>query len=546
MSSTDKSTTSTPTTTVPEWDELPCVQYGFPKDKGPARAPKLQTIFEPTPENATTASPVYILTRDQYDRQQRLDSGYEVKGEYKLIATELQNECEADNRDNRVLYPVHIESDVYHEEGPAILIEWFHEFVEDYLGVPFHTCTLYFSGRRSIHVHVPRFISGEDQYGRFKELAKTFCTESGAKLDCGIYQKKPLFRLPGVEHSKTGLRKVEIESDWEHTRIIREATTSATSVPETYEAVLRQVFLQPPLMEDTAQPTTYTPLALFRVLDSDKTVLVFEPDKPDIETPLVEQDEYPDDPADSVNWLQYNAKEFSPYALAGGNGRSVAVVKIKGGAFARRNVRNGTALVPAYFYGAQGCAGEEFTKTKEHAPLQLSARDFKKWNHREGDNVVIIGGQSRNSRIFSVESWQATDAGYALTGDDASRRAALNYLKSEGYDVGESGNGGNATMRETTETQQNENRNPSVQDPVTSAGKLQQQAEQDGINTLSHNERWQVACRLLNWGWEPAWEWFKEQFGDHFDPSITRQQFRSIIASFPDDYVHVDVPAKPK
>ena len=76
---------------------------------------------------------MYGLTPSQYERQESLDSGYEVQGEYNSIATELQDECEADDR---VLYPVHIESDVYHEEDPATLIEWFREFVEDYLDVP--------------------------------------------------------------------------------------------------------------------------------------------------------------------------------------------------------------------------------------------------------------------------------------------------------------------------------------------------------------------------------------------------------------------------
>ncbi|WP_458188961.1 hypothetical protein [Haladaptatus sp. NG-WS-4] len=178
--------TSTNTTTVPDWDKLPCVQYGFPDGKGPARAPKLRTIFDPIPDGATTASPMYILTRDQFERQQRLESGYEVQGEYNSIATELQDECEADDR---VLYPVHIESDVYHKEDPATLIEWFREFVEDYLDVPFHTCTLYFSGNRSIHVHVPRFVSGEDQREQLKEQAETFCEETGAELDCGLYYR---------------------------------------------------------------------------------------------------------------------------------------------------------------------------------------------------------------------------------------------------------------------------------------------------------------------------------------------------------------------
>lgn len=540
MSTTDKSTTSKPTTTVPAWDELPCVQYGFPKDKGPIRAPKLRTIFEPVPDGATTASPVYILTRDQYERQQRLESGYEVTGEYTSIATELQDECEADDR---VLYPIHIESDVYHEEGPATLIEWFREFVEDYLDVPFHSCTLYFSGNRSIHVHVPRFVSGEGQRERLKELAETFCEETGAELDCGLYYAKRMFRLPCVEHAKTGLQKVEIEPEWGRDRIFREVNEATPVVPESYEVVLRQVFaIHPSLTVESPQTTFDPPYDLFHVLDSEKTLLEFESDEQDVETPLIEQIDCPDEAGNTPKWAQYNAKEFSPYALASGNERSVAVVKVKGGAFGRRAVRNGTALVPAYFYGAQGCAGEAYTKADKHAPLQLSACDFEKWDYREGDSVVIIGGQSRNSRIFRLESWQATVTGHALTGDDASRQAALDYLESEGYDIGKSGSGEKGTTSTTAEPRRRVGHVPPVREPHTEAAALQQQAEQDGIKTLTHMERWRVACRVLKWGWEPAWEWFKEQFGGNFDPDITREQFRTVIEAFPEDYEYIEVP----
>jgi hypothetical protein len=536
-------TNSTPTTTIPDaWENIPCVQYGFPEDEGPIRAPKLRTIFEPIPEGTETASPVYRLSREQYERQDDFESGYEVK-DYTSIATELQDKCEADDR---VLYPVHIESDVYHEEGPATLIEWFREFTRDYLDVPFHSCTLYFSGNRSIHVHVPRFVSGEDQRKRLKELAETFCTEKGAELDCGLYYAKRMFRLPGVEHAKTGLRKVEIRPEWKHDRIVREASTTHPDVPESYEAVLRGVFAtQPSLTVESPQTTLDPPYDLFRVLDSEKTVLEFESEEQTIKTPLIEQKQYPDEATDVPEWAQYNAKEFSPYALASGNERSVAVLKVKGGVFARRDVRSGAPLVPAYYYGAQGCAGEEFTKEDEHAPLQLSARDFEKWDYGVGEDVVIIGGQSRNSRIFRVESREASVAGHALTGEDASRETALNYLQSEGYDVGKTDTSEKATPSKTAKPQRCASHVPKVQAPHTEAAALQQQAEQDGIETLTHMERWRVACRLLWHGWEPSWEWFQERFGADFDPEITRDQFRSVIETYPEDYAHVEVPSQP-
>lgn len=532
-------TNSTPAASIPDaWETIPCVQYGFPDDKGPTRAPKLQTIFGSVPEGATTVSPVYLLSRDQYNRQDGLKSGYEVTGATS-IATELQNEAEAEDK---VLYPVHVESDAYHERGATTLIEWFREFAEDYLGVPFRTCALYFSGNRSIHTHIPRFISGENQREHLRRVAETFCEEVGAKLDCGLYDAKRMFRLPGVEHAETGLRKVEIEPEWNETRIFREANADNAAAPDSYEAVLRRVFAtHRSLTGDTSQVTLDSPYNLFQILDSDETLLEFELDKHGIEVPLIEQEQYPEKSAEAIAWLQYNAKEFSPYALASGNSRSVAALQPKGGAFVRDDVRDGAPLIPARFYGAQGCAGEEFTKEDEHAPLQLSTRDFQKWEYEIDDHVVIIGGRSRSSRIFQVEKWQAIVVGYALTGEDASRQAALDYLQGQGYDVGEASDSGNATSSDPA-GQGHDGHVPSVQTPHTEAAALQRQAEEDGIETLTHTERWRVACRVLGRGWEPAWQWFSEQFGADFKPGITREQFQSVIRSYPDDYDHVEVP----
>jgi len=533
------SANSNATTHVPSnWNQIPSVQYGFPEGEGPKRSPKLRTIFEPIPEGAETASPIYHLEREQYERQQALDSGYAIAGDHSSIATELQDECEeADN----VVYPIHIESDAYHREGPATLIRWYQEFTENYLDVPLSSCTLYFSGNRSIHVHVPRFVSGEKEREHLRGLAETFCNETGADLDCGLYYAKRLFRLPGVEHAKSGLPKVEIEPEWDQNRIFRETNGTTPDIPNSYEAVLRNVFTtQPRLTVDTPDTTLDPPLDLFQTLDSDETVLEFDIDETDTETPLIEQIEYPANAAEAKKWLQYNAKEFSPYALADGNPRSVASLKVMGSGYARQDVRDGSTLVPAYFYGAQGCAGDKFTKEQEHAPLQLSAHDYKKWDYESGDRVVIIGGQSRRSRMLEVKPWVATNVGQALTGEEASRQAALDYLDNKGYDTGTSGSR-EAKNRDYTRRRRPESDIPPVRNPITPAGKLQKRAEQNGIETLTHDERWRVACRVLYRGWKPAWDWFKTQYGAAFKPDVTREQFGSIIETFPNDYNHVEV-----
>jgi len=538
MSTTDKTATSEPTTTVPNWDVIPCVQYGYPAGKGEVREPKLRTIFEPIPEDATTVSPVYLLTPDQYEHQQRFETGYEV-ADYTSIATQLQEECE---RKDRVLYFIHIESDSLRVEGPDTLLAWFREFVEEYLEVPFDTCTLYFSGSRSIHVHVPRFLSGEHQREQLKERAEQFCEDTGANLDCGIYDPKRLFRLPGVIHEKTGLPKVEIGKEWDDTYVCQQVRTTPLA-PRTYEEVLRHVFIsQEELIVSSARGQSYTPLDIFRILDRERAVLQFPSNEQERRVALVEQREYPSDPDDALQWLAYNAKEFSPYAFAAGNGRSVAALEVKGGAFARPDIRKGATMVPAYFYGARGCAGGEFIKDHEHAPLQLSNYDYAKWEYKEGDHVVIIGGQSRNSRIFPVDPCQAAAVGYLLTGEDGNRKAALEYLAEEGYDVGSAG----STAKSKSTRSNRSKAFDSSKRAVTGAAKLQRQAEKNGIETLGHKERWRVACRLLKQGWEPAWSWFKEQYGPTFKPDVTWTQFKSVVDYKPEDYQHVNVPAKPR
>lgn len=458
------------------------------------------------------------------------------------IATELQNDCEADDR---VLYPIHIESDEYRKEGPETLIDWFREYVEDYLDVPLHTCTLYFSGNRSIHVHIPRFVSGKDDRERLKEQAKTFCNETGAKLDLGIYSRKRLFRLPGVEHEKTGLSKVEIESYWDNSQIFEKSMESNPTVPATYERVLRQVFVsQEALTVDTAQPSVDKPYNLFRVLDSEKTVLEFPSEGKEIETPLIEQvDDKPDDPFKVPEWSIYNTQEFSPYALATGNPRSIAALKVKHGSFARKKKRKGAAMVPAYFYGAIGCNGG-FTKVDVHAPLQLSKKDYRKWDYKPGEKVVIIGGKSGGSRIYSVTLREATVVGHALAGEDASRTAALEYLTEQGYDVGASGSKGTTVLRSGTSSGEPRAIWPARQNPQTEAEELQRQAEQEGIDTLTHNEKIRVACRHLRQGWNPTWKWFKEQFSSDFKPSVAYGFIKGLVDDF-EEYDDVKVPEKP-
>lgn len=526
------------------WNDILCVQYGFAE--GSKREPTLRTIFEPVPDGAETASAVYVLTRDQYERQQNLESGYQINGEYTSIATELQDECEVDDR---VLYPIHIESDELHEVGPDKLMEWFEEFVEEYLEIPFQTCKRYFSGNRSIHIHVPRFVK-EHGRGELKELAELYCKETGAEFDCGIYSSKPLFRIPGVKHSKTGVRKIEFEGEWDNAVLAGKVQSASDDTPESYADVLQHVFLsQPCLTVNSSQTVQNDPFSLFRNLDGEKSVLSFETADPSIETPLIEEKEWPKEKSKVPRWAQYRAQEFSPYALATGGSRSVAVVEVKGTPFARRDKTIGNssdpihALIPSYFYGARGCAGEEFIKENEHAPLQLSKSDYKKWDYKPGDHVVIIGGKNNESIMFSVDSFQASDLGNSLTGEDGTRQAALDYLKNEGFDTGKAGKS-ESTPFTKKNRRQTYSQSQSSGKSETKAARLQRLAEDDGIQLLGYTEISNVANRLLLiGGWTLAWEWLEEQFGEQFNPYETWENLKEIVEYY--ENLHATIPPKP-
>jgi hypothetical protein len=532
---------------VPDWDELPCVQYGFPVDEGPVRTPKLRTVFEPIPDGAITVSPIYILARGTYEKQRHRDDPYRVGDGYNSRATELQDEAE-DN--GTVLYPIHVESDELNEEGGDVLMDWLREFVVEWLGVPFESCQKYFSGNRSIHVHVPRFVAGEQQRERLKQLAEEYCEETGAKLDCGLYYRKRLFRLPGVTHEKTGVPKIAFEGEWDDARLSEQVREGTTEPPETYADVLQQVFGSQLTLADPASDQRFVESAenAFDRVDAE-SILAFESSEQAIDTPLVEQRLPPDDSKAVPYWSQYWAKEFSPYAHADGGSRSVAALRVKDGAFAREDKRDGATMIPAYFYGAVG-ASSEYTKHNEHAPLQLSARDYEKWNFQPGDTVVIIGGKSRYSKLCAVVPCHARVVGQILTSAEGGRDAALGYLNANGYDVGTADTSTSSTARQSNSAEQSTSTEaveiwPARTPPQTEAEALQLQAEQEGIESLGHKERIKVACRHLQYGWQPTWDWFQEQFGSQFKPQVTWRQLNSIVAGGYEEYDDIEVPAKP-
>lgn len=394
------STTSTATTTTTS-EYIPCVRYGFPAgSKHPYQAPTLQPIDAPIPDEAETVSPVYILTDEQYERHQSFENPYAVVNA-SCIATALQNECE---QADRVVYPVHIESDAFPEIPFETTIHHIIEFVKDELGCTASDCTFYYSGNRSIHAHIPRVTSSERAREQFKERAGQFCEEVGADFDLGIYSRKRQFRLPGVYHQKTGLPKVRIKPEWEHDRIIREAANQPER-RKTYAEILSDVFA--PLRQQTARSARLPApdmTALPTELGGDKAVLSFEDVGRQIDCPLIEQEQHPTDPIDVVQWAQYNYHEFSPYAHASGNTRSVAVVTVKGGAFARKEKRGGATMIPSYFYGARGCNGRRPSRSGSRGDRHRCSRTRRSWRRTCAFDPDRRGTASRDRRVIERDS----------------------------------------------------------------------------------------------------------------------------------------------
>jgi hypothetical protein len=528
-------------TTVIDWfgtahpNTTPLVRYGFSRDGGGQKQEmELRSIYEPIPENALTSSAIYFVTDGQLKRLEKFgDDPYAIKRSTNIVK-EIQNECEDDDR---VRYPVYAESDARDDGVPfTSMIAWLCGFVEEGLNATPGECTFWYSGNRSIHVHLPKFLT-HTQLTEIRNKAKQYCEESGAELDTGVYKPKQQFRLPGVTHrgSAGALQKVQIEPSWQNDEIIRTSSNDHDR-PDSYLDMLE---------------TTFSPRR-----DGEEFTLALTSAEKEIETPLIEQvDDFPENAYDVPKWAQYNGSQFSPYALADGNPRSVAALEIKGGAFAREDKRGGKPMVPARFFGAVGCDGH-YTKETEHAPLQLSegaGKDYEKWvkqGFESGDCVVIIGGQSRSSIIHSVSRVEALQVGYHLIREDGGRQAALTYLSESGYDTGAAGSDSSFQGQVSSRARTLEGEEGTIwsarETPQTEAEAFQRIAEQEGIEKLSYPEVNQIAHRHLRYGWEPAWEWFKEQFGEEFDPVKTWENFRSIVKEKSyDEYDDVEIPEKP-
>jgi len=222
-------------------DLTPYVRYASHPTE---QAPELTPVDDPIPEDARFASPIYLLTEHQAERQADLDEPHAAKGDG-CIAKALQDECE--NR-NDVRYPVYVESDDLDTDGVsyADVRDTIAAFIRDEIGVDPDDCRWFYSGGRSIHAHVPIVVRRGTDLSELRQAAQEFNADSDhpADVDPGLYTRKRQFRLPGVEHGTTGGVKTPIDHRADDlTHELMDAMTRADgSKPDTFDDVLGMTF----------------------------------------------------------------------------------------------------------------------------------------------------------------------------------------------------------------------------------------------------------------------------------------------------------------
>lgn len=462
-------------------DYHPVVRYGSIGKKGVSQWFEFHSPYEPIPDDAEFGSGIYLLTDDEKERLSRLNrEGVEYLSGGKLVVRAMQDRCEDESR---VLYPVNIESD----EGDSWQeqIEWITDFVDEHLPVSIHDCEWFHSGSRSVHCHAPLYVR-ETGLDRLRMLVM----DHDGGLDHQIYQRKNQFRIPGVVHSKTGMKKTPIEPEWDDSRIGKEIVTTDSQKPETYSELVCQWDIWSPFESDP---------------------LFFEPGT-----------EEPEEEFLSDIWAAYNNHHFSPYANGGNGKRSIVTAEIDGEAFGK----DGEIFIPCYIRVAIG-AGHEFAMKERYCPIKLSKRDYRKYEDMDleiGHTITIIGGGSGSSRIMDIGWETAEEIQDTLTAGNHVARGdvpeAHEILQNRGFETGKAGANDSSKSRKP------------LNEP-SRAKTLQMQAERQGINSLKHEEKVRVACRLLAIdGKESAHQWFKQQLGNDYDRDKTETQLHAITTKY--------------
>lgn len=477
-----------------------------------SQRPKLRGVSESIPENANFASPIYYLQESETKQQTERENPYAVKNET-CIANRLQEICETERRE---YYPIYVESDA--EVPLDEQVEWIWEFCRDELDIDPCNCTWYYSGGGSIHLHTPKLARQRDLQV-LKELAKEFEYD----LDSKVYERKRQFRLPGAIHQEKQLPKVEIDPEWGHDRIFREAATSDVSRPESFKEVLTN---------------TFGPNVLKRPDDYLWTPTVDPEDTSQSIDPGVNLWEYHSPRMDLANhaiWKSHYSHPVSPYANAVEGDRSLLVAKVTDGPFSeKRETHYGGdnpeipekrehIIVPCQIFSFWSCDRQYQIDRGEYRPVRLSKTDYQKFASSgigEGDFFTLIGGNSGKSIIHTPTVTESR-----AIGTSNSISEAIELLKAFEYDAGEAGLHDFNRVESTSKQEREE----------TCASKLQKQAEEEGIDSLSHRERTLVMLRQLAIGGiKKTRNWFEEQYGDNYDPDLTNRFIRQACENYED------------
>lgn len=347
----------------------PYIRYGFVED-GDFRQGKLRPLSDPIPPDAVTASlGIYFLTsREKYLVSQGVGAKF------------IQNNCE---EDGRVAYTIVAESDALEDKVEAqTIIEWLIDFAENTLDLDKNEYQLYFSGHRSIHLHTDYYVP-EGGLDFIKKEAQEFNQIQNAELDTGIYTSKRQFRLIGAEHQETGLYKISVPSDSDRDQLIKLGLQDPNlDIPHSLPSNGAGNNLVAGNSSRRALPDKYESRLLSKYIK-------------DAGSQIDEK---------SVAHLDgsYTNRYFSPYAKTEDGERSVCVFEPVNSPFCWMETKE--IRVPSIIHGARGADGEYVIRNKK-APVILSKSDFRKFEYQSGEFVVIIGGQSRSSRIFTVDKF---------------------------------------------------------------------------------------------------------------------------------------------